>query len=301
MKSILFILVAIVATLPLKAQWDPFDPILVNVADVQMAEKFLEKCEVVRFRDLFPEPQPVPDFSCYNDSSCTTWGPWKKDTAIVSHPLHPDCPIYIGYLHRNCTTDQSFVQHHITSMTYRENDPDCTSLNIWLLNGGSAPDPDRLNQLYHDLYALLAKEMFIEFNNLSMYGWNDTLYCDAYTHFKVSYVKGTCMGWCNGYYRHNDTGVYSVTGYPKYCDADACCKVTNAFCIDRKTGKLKHSEDVEYGPQPTKCEVEPITENECYEMHHDSEYSTLEQVRVLKCKPSCDINFLDLGGDVIVE
>lgn len=304
MKSILFLLVAIVATLPSEA-WDPFDPVLVNVPDVQTAQKFIAKIDPIReFYDPFEDP--IPPFSCYNDNSCTVWGPWKKDTAIIAHPNFPDCPIYIGYRHRNCTNNQKLVQHDITGFSYLENDPDCASLKTWLLNGsgGTTPevvDPERMNQLHHDIYALLAKELFIQFNSHLM-GWGDTLYCDDYEHYKVSYVKGTCTGWCVGYYTCNATGTWMSIAKKRVCDADACCKVSNYFCIDRTSGTLIHREEVEDGgSQPSNCTDAPVTDNECYNDHGDSPTSTLEQVRVINCGAACSLNFLNLGGDQIVN
>ncbi len=306
MKSILFLLVAIVATLPLKAG-DPFNPILVNVNDQVQAAVFVEKYEGIRENIVLPDT-PVPDLSCYDDGVCIHWGNWKKAEAIVSHPKFPDCPILIGYKHRNCVDDQSVVQHHITSVSFREGDSECSELEKWLYGeGGSVskdPDPDKLNQLYHDLYALLAKEMFIEFNEGLVQSKLDPLYCDDYTHYKVSYVKGSCTGWCVGFYKFMiwDWEISFTLSVPQNCDEKACCKVTNEFCIDRKTGKLVHQEGVTYGPEPEICDAKPISDNECYEMHNSWLLSgLLEQVRVQSCKPACDIEFLDLGGDVIVE
>ncbi len=301
MKQFLFIMLALVATLPLKAQ---FDPLLVNM-DVAKAPYFIDKIEPMTHIGISLAPEPVPPFSCYEDSTCTNWGPWKTDSAIVIHPLFPDCPIYIGYKHRNCATNQKLQQHYMTCLNYLENDPDCSSLHLWLTNGvigpGGTIDPDKMNKLEHDVYALLAKQIFIQFNDMEMKYMGDTLYCDTYDNYKVSYAKGTCTGRCVGYYTCGTPGARAIVIYPKACDADACCKVTNAFCIDRATGVLIHQEDIEMGNQSPNCTAAPMTDNECYDMHNDTEQSSLEEVRVLNCKPACDINFVNFGGDQIVK
>jgi hypothetical protein len=162
---------------------------------------------------------------------------------------------------------------------------------------------DRQNKLNHDLYALVAKERFIESNNALM---NpplpsipaDTLYCDQPQIYRVNYVKGTCNGFCYGYYTYPESNGGDFVWSPRTCDDQACCMVTNLFCIDRATGNLVHTEHVTSDGSSTSCGDDPLTLVECSTSLPQLD---LETVWVLPCRPTCELNFLDLGGEEVIE
>ncbi len=288
----------------------PFEPWLVNVA-VENVPVYIQKLEP--FTPLLNETEPL-QFTppCYDDTTCDNWDEWKKDTAIVEHPNFPGCPILVSLKHRVCISNPRIIQHYLLGYVIGQyqNDPDCDALENWLKSGNQWL-PDRQVQLEHDIYALMARQFFIDFNNMLMnsYYGKDTLYCTKpdgspdYDHVRVSYVKGACKGWCVGSYTLTE-GSHGTWHHPKNCDESACCKVTNRFCIDRHSGQLMHYEEKALEGVPAGCYEDPMTIEDCYSFLTsliDEWDATLEDSWVIECRPTCDTEFLDLGGEQIIK
>lgn len=305
MKKIFVLLLVTVFSLialnKVKSQPPPFDPWLVNVSPANAPSYIFDLTPVVELLDTIQQPS-----ACYDDDTeCYNWSIWKFDTAIVVHPSYPGCPILINYRHRICQSNPRMIQHNILNYVIRKDIPGCAALDSYLKSGSTISQSEKTNQLEHDIYGLIAKQRFIEFNNHIMIH-NDTLYCDdpPGEHMRISYVKGSCKGWCVGYYSYPTSSTSYATLYkPRNCDQDACCKVTNEFCIDRTTGQLVHNETTVESESPEECYVLPETLVDCYTalpitLEGDG---YLESNWVIECTPTCDLEFLNLGGDQIID
>lgn len=172
-----------------------------------------------------------------------------------------------------------------------------------------------MNQLEHDIYGLIAKQRFIELQTYLLENappLRDTLLCDdpQGQHVRISYTKGQCRGFCVGYYSNSNstnTGGQGVSYKPVNCGNDACCRVENSFCIDGTTGQLVHTETVTASTQQlVECYGYPMTNTECFNSilaggHPNPGLHTLESSWVINCSPTCSLNFLDLGGEQMLE
>jgi hypothetical protein len=313
-KVLVFICIAIsIAQVSFSQPPPPFNPWLVNVDPISAPQHI---ADMMKFVDIMPITDPL-QFTppCYDSplDSCANWDIWKYDTALAIHPNYPCCPILIKYKFRVCASNPKIRQHYILSFVIgiKANDTCCTALKNYLNTGVSTWDADHQAQFEHDLNALMARQRFVEFNEGLMNAdpcCRDTLYCTnpdgtpKYDHVRISYVKGACRGCCVGYYTFDD-GSVGWSYAPKDCPATECCKVVNKFCIDRLTGNLIHTEEKSQLPAPPECLSNPMSEIECYNTW-SSVYAWpkhLEDTWVVPCKPTCNLNFLDLGGDKIVH
>lgn len=238
-----------------------------------------------------------------SDTTCAGWTPWSRDTAIAEHPNFPGCPILLTYKFRHCTSNSLLGEQYIEHWAVSNDSTNvaCSALYAYLEAGSLTLQAQRAAQMEHDLYALITKHHFIEFNQDLMDSpvpINDTIYCDdpALT-YKRSYTKGSCLGYCVGYYTRPGSGLIRWWK-SRTCDAESCCQVDNQFCIDRASGTLVHTETATQFGNTNSCYQPPMTMNECFNLVY------LEQMydhRVIDCQPTCNLNFLNLGGDQIIE
>ncbi len=316
MKKIVVIISTFIVLSNLIFAQPPFDPWLVNVEAASAPQYITDMAKLVSILpnccDTLQNSPP-----CYDSQldSCGQWDVWKYDTAIAVHPNYPCCPILIRYKFRVCMSNPKKIQHFMLGYVIGEknNDTCCVALKNYLNTGVPTWDADHQSQFEHDLYALMARQRFIEFNSGLRNAppcCKDTLYCTypngspRYDHIRISYVKGACRGCCVGYYTFDDGGA-GWAYRPMDCSATECCRVVNKFCIDRATGTLIHTEDKSLLSPTPECLGNPISDVGCYQYwsSHISDSWTphLEDTWVVPCKPTCELNFLNLGGSQIVH
>lgn len=139
------------------------------------------------------------------------WTAWRFDTAIAIHPSYPNCPILINYRHRVFTSNALFIEHEIFGFVVRNDLPGCTGLSAYLSSGSTSDQADKVNQLEHDIYGLMAKQRFLELQN-SLLGLppaqRDTMFCSdpQGQHVRIGYTKGQCRGFCVGYFSFPGSG-----------------------------------------------------------------------------------------------
>lgn len=305
--SFLIIFLSFYGFQEIDAQPPPFDPWPIGIDSPGDLSDFTEA--LVDWTPLLDTLQRQS--RCPDDSSCGPWTNWKFDTAIAVHPSYPNCPILINYRHRTCLTNSLNIQHEIFGYVIRDDLPGCTGLASYLSSGTSTDQADKMNQLEHDIYGLMAKQRFIELQTFLLGAppaQQDTLFCGdpQGEHVRISYTKGQCRGFCVGYFTMAEFGS-AVSYKTSNCGNDACCRVENSFCIDEVTGQLVHTENVTSStPQLAECYDYPMTNTECYNElilggYPNAGLHTLESSWVINCRPTCSLNFLDLGGDQIVE
>lgn len=140
------------------AQPPPFDPWGVNVQSAMDLSTFSLQLEpFLPLLDTLQRQARCPD-----ELNCGNWSNWKFDTAIAVHPNYPNCPILINYRHRACLTNTLNIQHEIYGYVIRDDLPGCTGLAAYLNSGSTTDQADKMNQLEHDIYGLMAKQRFIE-------------------------------------------------------------------------------------------------------------------------------------------
>jgi hypothetical protein len=248
---------------------------------------------------------------CYDRDSCidpltgnSNWTTWNLDTAIVIHPLFPDCPILLDYRFRRCIGSDNKYQHYIDRFVIPDSaDARCNALLSFLEAGNNDQAASAVGvELLHDIYAIIARDRFIDFNQQSMEDttYPDTLYCDSpYLTYRGAYYTGTCMGACRAYIQNPNYSNSGVLTTFHACFEESCCRVENRFCVDRQSGTLVHNSNTDGSDSPVHCHDYPFENiNDCYSAIGET---FIYDMRMLPCRPSCIINQANWGGTQIIE
>lgn len=190
--------------------------------------------------EVVPPPLTIDD--CYNspDPDCTGgWSAWITNCkVVVKHPtLYPRCPIEVTFSYRYCLSNYANVQTKITKIAYRPftwSEKFACNARINYMNTGTLEQrSQKANQLECDLNGLIAKYFFTKMNDLN------TIYCGtANVPTKISYIKGSCSGYCYTILYVN--GVEKTIITPTTCTT-ICCRFENTFCINPNTGRIVHT------------------------------------------------------------